>query len=79
MDKNQVEQIQKLKIADENWDSSMFEYMTNEQIVKCLHFTIRKLLQNIVKFHEDISRGIELRILTDEEFIQRIEKKVEKG
>ncbi len=31
------------------------------------------------KLHEDISRGIELKLLTEDEFIQRIEDKVKKG
>lgn len=35
--------------------------------------------QMYAKFHEDISRGIELRLLTDDEFIQRLEDKVKKG
>ena len=35
--------------------------------------------QMLAKFDADFTKGIELRLLTDEEFIQRIEDRIKKG
>jgi len=46
----EIEKITKMKVKDEDWDTSQFPYMTNEQIIevhRCVYDTLIKQVKQL--------------------------------
>ncbi len=48
MSKEDIEYVQKIDVFKEDFDSSLFPYMTDKQKIKCHHLYYGKLLRYII-------------------------------
>jgi len=78
MDKSLAEQVQSIDIFKGDWDSSMFEYMTNEQLGKCLHFTVNKLLNLIINLKKKLRFCVFIDDVARNDLCASLVKEVEK-
>ena len=53
----EIEEIKELKIANEDWDTSQFPYMTNEQIIEVHRNTYNILIKQVKKLRGGVSIG----------------------
>lgn len=53
----EIEKIKEMNIIDEDWDTSQFPYMTNEQIIDVHRNTYNILLKQVKKLRGGVSIG----------------------
>jgi len=45
--KEDIENIQKMNVFKEEWNTAMLNVMTDDQIIKCHHYIYRRLMEGI--------------------------------
>jgi len=55
--KEEIKKIKKLEIKDEEWDTSQFPYMSNEQIIEVHKYIYNSLIKNVKELRGGVSIG----------------------
>jgi len=53
----EIELIKKIKIKDEEWDTSQYPYMTNKQIIEAHRYLYGNLVNQVKKLRGGVSFG----------------------